>query len=72
MAQGVYCTEYAERVSGHVGRVFVATSRAVHLTGVKHIQIVRFLYACERLGGLLRPPGRIALGESRAQAPGRS
>jgi len=44
----------------------------VDLTGVKHIRIVRFLYACERLTGPLRPPGRTALGESRAQGPGRS
>ena len=29
------------------------TSRSVDLSGVKHIQIVRFLYACERLTGSL-------------------
>jgi hypothetical protein len=34
MAQGVYCTEYPERVSRHSGESFLDTKGAVHLTGV--------------------------------------
>jgi hypothetical protein len=41
MAHGVSCTEYPERVSGHVGRGFVDTSSAVHLTGGFRIVVVQ-------------------------------
>src|SRR4029453_9095261 len=34
MQEGLFHTRQPERVSGHVGRVFVDTSSVVHLTGV--------------------------------------